>query len=75
MSIEVVNIKDIGGRPVKPPKGVIYRRIDRRTPLGNPYPMRNESQAERDRVCDLYEEWLPEKLACLLYTSDAADEC
>lgn len=30
-------------------------RVDRRTVVGNPYPMRYES--ERDTVCDMYEEY------------------
>lgn len=29
-------------------------RIDRKTPVGNPYRMHDKSLAERDRVCDLY---------------------
>ena len=35
-------------------------RVDRSSVLGNPYPMRTE--AERDKVCDLYEQWLEFKL-------------
>ena len=31
-------------------------RIDRKTKWGNPYEMLNKSEAERNRVCDLYEE-------------------
>jgi hypothetical protein len=29
--------------------------IDRRTPVGNPYPL--DDEAERDKVCDEYENW------------------
>lgn len=36
--------------PVKP----FY--CDRRSSLGNPFPMMNKSQTERDRVCNLYED-------------------
>lgn len=31
--------------------------IGRGSPWGNPFPMKDRTQAERDRVCDLYEEW------------------
>lgn len=37
--------------------GVNAVRVDRRTPWGNPFRMRNGSDAERDRVCDAFEEW------------------
>lgn len=37
-------------------KGAIY--IGRGSPLGNPFVMKDQSQAERDRVCDEYEAWL-----------------
>ena len=30
--------------------------IDRRTVWGNPFPMKNKSLEERDRVCDKYDE-------------------
>lgn len=36
--------------------------IHRGTPLGNPFPMENRSQEERNRVCNLYEEWIEPKL-------------
>lgn len=42
-------------------------RVDRRTKWGNPFIMRNASDAERNRVCDEFEEmvahWQPETLA------------
>ena len=31
--------------------------IGRGTPLGNPFVMENDSIAERNRVCDSYEDW------------------
>ena len=31
--------------------------IGRGSPLGNPYPMEDASETERNRVCDLYHEW------------------
>ena len=36
-------------------------KIDRSSPIGNPFIMHNES--ERDLVCDQYEKWLEEQLA------------
>ena len=35
--------------------------VGRPTPLGNPFPMRKES--DRDKVCEQYEEWFNEKLS------------
>lgn len=32
--------------------------IMRGTPLGNPFPMKDRSQVERDRVCEAYTAWL-----------------
>jgi ribA/ribD-fused uncharacterized protein len=32
-------------------------RVDRKSILGNPYAMRNDSEDERNRVCDLYEKY------------------
>jgi hypothetical protein len=32
-------------------------RVDRSGPWGNPFPMRDKSEAERDRVCDAFEAW------------------
>jgi hypothetical protein len=34
--------------------------IDRRTPFGNPFKM--ETEADRDKVCDLHEEWFKDKI-------------
>jgi hypothetical protein len=42
-------------------KGAHY--IGRGSPLGNPFAMSNESQLERDRVCDAYESWFATKVA------------
>jgi hypothetical protein len=55
--IEVVNIahcKDWGR------DGDI--EVDRRTPYGNKYRMADDSDAERDRACDLYSDWLDARL-------------
>lgn len=52
--IEVVNLahcKDFGRDD-----GDII--VDRRTPFGNRYRMVDDSDSERDRVCDQYEAWL-----------------
>ncbi len=40
-----------------PPMAV---RVDRRTMFGNPFEMKDRSQAERDRVCDAYNRWIAE---------------
>ena len=37
--------------------------IGRGSPLGNPFVMRDKSDAERNRVCDAYEAWLAEQVA------------
>ena len=40
-------------------KGTRYfdMRVDRASVLGNPFVMKNKTQAERDRVCNEYEEY------------------
>ena len=43
------------------PRGIRTVRVDRPTPLGNPYVMRDE--ADRDDVCDAYRQLLGESLA------------
>jgi hypothetical protein len=56
--IEVVNMAitpDFGERP-----GDI--RVDRTTPYGNPFRMQDSTDSERDRVCDLYRDWLLRRL-------------
>jgi len=60
--IKVVDKSRIGGRSVAPPEGTVRAAINRSTSLGNPFVMADYSQAERDRVCDAYEQWLPPKL-------------
>jgi hypothetical protein len=60
--IKVVNKYHIGGRATGAPNGVTRVAIYRGTPLGNPFVMKDSSQAERDRVCDAYEEWLKPRL-------------
>lgn len=37
--------------------------IMRGSPFGNPFPMKDRSQAERDRVCDEYEVYITKKIA------------
>ena len=44
------------GRVTKPKAGVVNIRIDRQTPVGNPFPV-NKAHSNRDEVCDKYEEW------------------
>ena len=48
--IRVVNIRDY-----KPKAGETLIRIDRKTPLGNPFVMHNKS--ERDEVCEKYADY------------------
>ena len=36
--------------------------VGRGSPLGNPEPLKDTSDTERNRVCDFYEEWLSEQL-------------
>lgn len=36
--------------------------VGRGSPLGNPEPMKDKSDAERNRVCDFYESWLADRL-------------
>lgn len=60
----VINIRSIRG--VWPENTV---RVDRRSRWGNHFIMRNDSDKERDRVCDAFEEavksWPPEVIAAL----------
>lgn len=42
-------------------EGVKRINIMRGSPLGNPHDMKNKSDSERNRVCDLYEGWLREQ--------------
>ena len=41
------------------PSGCAVVYCGRGSPLGNPHVMRNKSDEERDRVCDLYEKDFP----------------
>lgn len=43
-------------RPQEIPNDAV--RVDRRSPWGNPFRMRNGSDQERNRVCDAFEEWV-----------------
>lgn len=64
MEPKVLNIKRIKGSW---PENTV--RVDRRSRWGNPFVMRNGSEAERKRVCDAFEEmatnWPPETIAAL----------
>ena len=51
--IRIVNLRNLKDLKF----GEVVIRVDRRSPLGNPFHMRYES--ERDKVCDQYEAWLP----------------
>jgi hypothetical protein len=43
------------------PAGYRIERVDRTSPLGNPFPMTHENQ--RDSVCDQYALWLDQQIA------------
>lgn len=58
--IRVVNKYHLG--PLGYCTDIVRMPVHRGTPLGNPFPMKDRSQKERDRVCDLYEEWIGPKL-------------
>ncbi len=60
MDVRVVNTHALAGDPAP---GVARVRIMRGTPLGNPFPMRDRSDAERDRVCQAYHGWLRQQWA------------
>jgi len=55
--IQIVNLRS-GKSPVEPWE--VY--VDRRSPLGNPFKMKGNSEEERNRVCDEYDAWLNEAL-------------
>ena len=61
MAPKVVNIKSIKGSW---PENTIH--VDRRSEWGNPFIMRNDSEEERNRVCEEFEEmvknWPPSKI-------------
>lgn len=54
MNIKVVNKYTLSD----PLPGVHREVIMRGTPLGNPFVMKDRSEAERNRVCDSYRLWL-----------------
>ncbi|MCK5127594.1 MAG: DUF4326 domain-containing protein [candidate division Zixibacteria bacterium] len=54
MTIEIININDLK------PSQIYDIYIDRRSALGNPFILKDESQ--RDLVCDKYYEWFNHKL-------------
>lgn len=74
MEPKVLNIKRIKGSW---PENTV--RVDRRSRWGNPFVMRNGSEAERKRVCDALEEmatnWPPETIAALKKELEAQATC
>lgn len=56
MSIRIMNLKH--HRPVEPYDKV----IDRSTPIGNPFTMRNKKQ--RNMVCNSYAMWFTDAIDC-----------
>lgn len=42
----------------------LFINIMRGSSLGNPFYMKNKSIEERNRVCNLYEAWILEKVKC-----------
>lgn len=61
--IIIHNMKKTGNQPPSVAFGEIAIRVDRQSPLGNPFQMKDDSFKERERVCDLYEDWFFRKLA------------
>ena len=65
MEPKVLNIKDL--KQGEWPENTA--RVDRRSRWGNPFVMRNNSDKERDRVCDAFEEMVarlpPETIAAM----------
>lgn len=55
ISIHIGNLRD---RSVPRPWGAEDRRVDRGTPLGNPFPIHEDDLHERNRACDAFEEIL-----------------
>ena len=55
MSIRIVNL-----RTYKPIKGEVLIKIDRSSPVGNPFPMSVEGK--RDKVCDQYQTYFNTKI-------------
>lgn len=54
MTIEIINIRDF--KPSQP----FDMLIDRRSPIGNPFILKDENQ--RDLVCDKYYEWFKHRI-------------
>ena len=61
MPIEIMNLR------VNKPTEPFDVKIDRTSPLGNPWPMHRESV--RDDVCEHYEQWFKEQVKETRYTS------
>lgn len=55
MSIRIVNLRNY--RPVQ---GELLIKVDRSSPVGNPFPMRGEGT--RGEVCDKYEDYFRKKV-------------
>lgn len=62
--IKVVNLKNY-----KPCANELLIKVDRTTPVGNPFVMHKE--CERDKVCEQYEEYFKSKM---LNSKDKQDE-
>jgi len=50
-----------GGEGILQNNSMMYFSIDRTTPVGNPFPMRRET--DRDRVCDQYQYFFEQRMA------------
>lgn len=61
MSITIMNLRN--NKPSHP----FDYYIDRRSPVGNPFPMGNETQ--RDRVCDQYAEYFARQVRDITNTA------
>lgn len=61
--IVILNLKDYSFTVPNVTSMEAALRVDRATCLGNPFEMQNESDEERNRVCDQYEVWFREQLA------------
>lgn len=55
--IRIVNLRN-----VQLHAGEKLIKVDRSTPVGNPFPMHNQSEAERNRVCDEYAVYFKQKV-------------
>lgn len=56
-NIRIVNMHSYVALPDE-----VLIKVDRTTPVGNPFPMDNQTQAERDRVCNQYNVYFGDKV-------------